>query len=41
MLAVVYSYSDVSEKWTNIKFISEKEKKEMENKLRQSISIAK
>lgn len=34
MLAVVYHYSDVLEKWENIKFISEKEKKEMENKLK-------
>ena len=33
MLAVVYHYSDVLEKWENIKFISQKEKKEMENKL--------
>lgn len=41
MLAVVYSYSDVSEKWTNIKFISEKEKKEMQNKLKQSMTIVK
>ena len=39
MLAVVYHYSDVLEKWENIKFISEKEKKEMQNKLQQSLGI--
>jgi hypothetical protein len=39
MLAVVYHYSDVLEKWENIKFISEKEKKEMQNRLQQSVAI--
>eukprot|EP00347_Sterkiella_histriomuscorum_P002314 403368636 len=39
MLAVVYHYADVMEKWENIKFISEKEKKEMENKYQQAINI--
>lgn len=33
MLAVVYHYADVMEKWSNIQFVSEKEKKEMLNKL--------
>jgi len=32
MLAVVYHYADVLEKWKNIKFLSEKEKKEMQNR---------
>jgi hypothetical protein len=41
MLAVVYHYADVMEKWKNIQFISEKEKKEMHNKLTLSISILK
>ncbi len=39
MLAVVYHYADVMEKWKNIKFISEKENKEMQNKLVQAMAI--
>jgi hypothetical protein len=39
MLAVVYSYADVMDKWQNIKFVSEKEKKEMQNRLLQALAI--
>ena len=39
MLAVVYHYADVMDKWENIKFISEKEKKEMQNNLNQALHI--
>lgn len=41
MLAIVYSYSDVMEKWSNIQFVSEKEKKEMQNNLMTSMKIVK
>ena len=41
MLAVVYHYSDVIEKWTNISFVSEKEKGEYHNKLMHSLRIVK
>lgn len=39
MLAVVYHYADVMDKWKNIQFISEKERKEMHNKYHQAINI--
>lgn len=39
MLAVVYHYADVMDKWKNIQFISEKERKEMQNKYHQAINI--
>lgn len=37
----MYHYADVMEKWKNIKFVSEKEKKEMENNLANSLNIIK
>lgn len=39
MLAVVYNYAEVMEKWENIKFVSEKESKEMKNKMSEASNI--
>ena len=41
MLAVVYNYASVMEKWRNLEFVSEKEFVEAKNKLKQSLSIIK
>ncbi len=41
MLAVVYHYAAVMEKWQKIKFISEKEKTETQNKLKGAMQIIK
>lgn len=41
MLAVVYHYAAVIEKWQKIKFISDKEKTEMLNKLQGALTIIK
>lgn len=39
LLSVVYHYADVNEKWENLKFISEKEKKESINRLIEAKNI--
>ena len=41
MLAVVYHYAEVSEKWKNIHFVSHKELTEAQNRLNEALSIVK